>query len=118
MSVKQVERLLAEHVEVCSIDALVHAPANEENIERSVTNRSGAAYMEYVISMLPVRERFVIMGYMGMVSDPPLSLKSIAAVLGISSERVRQIKLRALAQIKKYLEYNGINSSDDLLDLD
>jgi RNA polymerase primary sigma factor len=118
MSIKQVERLLAEHVEVCSLDALTHAPANDEDIAKSTTNKSASEYIEYIISMLPLREAFVIRAYFGQISDPPLSLKAVAAVLGISSERVRQIKLRTLAQIKKYLEYNGVYSLSDLLDTD
>ena len=52
-------------------------------------------------NVLPtVADKFTIKAYFGLMHDP-LSLRQIANVLGFSSERVRQIRDRALARLKK-----------------
>ena len=50
-----------------------------------------------------VKEQFVVRAYFGLVTDP-LSLRQIAGVLGVSSERVRQIKSDALRFLEQRLK--------------
>jgi len=55
------------------------------------------------LSLLCVQESFIIRAYYGFISEP-LTLRQIAGVLGITPERVRQIKCQALEKLKKYLK--------------
>lgn len=66
------------------------------------------------IPKLSPKESFVVGAYYGFVGDP-WSLKQIANYLGVSSERVRQIKEAALKQMKGILEKRkGVHGSADV----
>lgn len=69
---------------------------------------------DLIRGFLSVKEQFVIRAYFGWVGDP-MSLRQIATVLGVSSERVRQIKTDALRLIEKKLRYRlGIRQEGDV----
>lgn len=85
--------------------------------EKLLAQSLGNKFIHYLISQLPVRDAFVCRAYFGFLTDPPMSLKQVAAILNISSERVRQIKMDALVILRQYLESTGVMGSDDVLDL-
>lgn len=51
---------------------------------------------------------FVIENYFGLNDKPPLTLKEIGTIIGVTKERVRQIKLDALDDLRKSLEFFGL----------
>ncbi|RME58558.1 MAG: sigma-70 family RNA polymerase sigma factor, partial [Candidatus Dadabacteria bacterium] len=60
--------------------------------------------MQEAIACLPPRDRRVIRyRFFGVRGQPPLTLREVGEILGISSERVRQIQKNALKQIKKVM---------------
>lgn len=64
---------------------------------------------------LTVREQFILRAYYGMMNDEDgLKLKQISTHLGLSSERVRQIKFDALAKLKRWMEHDGVTSYSDV----
>jgi RNA polymerase primary sigma factor len=85
------------------------------NMEDKAISKDSADFLHKILSTLPVREQFIVRAYYGLVFDDPLSLKQIAGLLGISSERVRQIKAEALEQIKEVLEQYGIKDLTDII---
>ena len=87
----------------------------EDDLEEMAVQQSTASFLDKILSILPVREQFIVRAYYGLVFDDPLSLKQIASLLGISSERVRQIKAEALEKIKEYLKSYGVDDLTDLL---
>jgi RNA polymerase sigma factor (sigma-70 family) len=63
-----------------------------------------AALREGLAAILPVldlREREVIMARFGLEEQPMQTLAEIGQRLGVSRERVRQIELRALEQLRE-----------------
>lgn len=82
-----------------------------------VINEECHAILDHLIRLLPtVKEQFVVRAYFGWISDP-MSLRQIANVLGVSSERVRQVKTDALRRLRKVLSYRlDIMSTNDMLD--
>ena len=49
-----------------------------------------------------------------MNDEDGLKLKQISTHLGLSSERVRQIKFDALAKLKRWMEHDGVTSYSDV----
>ena len=89
-------------------------PATSQLEEHSIAESGESAILK-ILSCLPVREQFILRAYFGIDFDTHMPLKQIASILGISSERVRQIKISALQQAKKQLKLHGIASFDDIL---
>jgi len=82
-------------------NALYATGTNGTNsIEELLGNRELKRSLDLVISMLPVKDQFVIRAYYGMLGTP-LTLKQIARYLCLSSERVRQLKVIALRRLQR-----------------
>lgn len=80
----------------------------------AINNESRVILGHLIRGFLSVKEQFVVKAYFGWVGDP-MSLRQIATVLGVSSERVRQIKTDALRLIEKKLRYRlGIRQEADI----
>lgn len=114
LSQQQLNGLSQETYEVVPLEVAVTLPAAEIDVEDAVLTRSGDRITSYLLSQLSLRDAFVCRAYFGFLTDPPMSLKMIASILDISSERVRQIKMDALHTLRRYLEYLGVHSADDV----
>ncbi len=57
--------------------------------------------LEDALSDLPERERRVLELRFGLEDDQPRTLREIGEILGLSRERVRQIEMRALNQLRR-----------------
>jgi RNA polymerase primary sigma factor len=64
--------------------------------EQNIAERVGAA-----VETLPPREAQIIRLYFGLDGDEPMTLDEIGSVMGITRERVRQMKGRALGRIRR-----------------
>jgi len=64
---------------------------------------SGGIFKGAVMRSLNEKERFVIESFFGLSGAKESTLKDIAALLRISSERVRQIKTKALRKLREAL---------------
>lgn len=98
----QLERLKIEKFQYSPIEfTRVSTNGNES---KAIT-RQAKELLATLLLGLGTKERFVLRAYFGLASDP-MSLRQIANVLGVSSERVRQIKVNALAKLRKGLVRN------------
>lgn len=113
LSKQQLAGLAQETYEMVPLEA-ASAISDDTDTERTVMSRMGDRLMQHVISTLPIREAFVCRAYFGFLTDPPMSLKQVASILGISSERVRQIKMEALEVLRRQLEESNISGVGDL----
>jgi RNA polymerase primary sigma factor len=80
------------------IDSLADdaSPApDEELIERALTEAINES-----LAGLKVREATILRLYFGFDSQEPLTLEQIGALLGVTRERVRQIKEKALSRLR------------------
>ena len=73
-----------------------------ENMDDNILGTERKAIIKQLVDNLPARERFVVRAYFGM-SGISMNLEQIAAFLGITSERVRQIKAAGLKKVERYL---------------
>jgi RNA polymerase primary sigma factor len=71
-------------------------PAPDEHaMEAALVETVGAS-----VAALPEREALVVRLYFGLDADEPRTLEQIGALLGVTRERVRQIKGAALARLR------------------
>lgn len=67
--------------------------------EQNLINSSLKSEIDHVLGMLPYREAFIIKMYFGIGADT-MGLEQIALNLDLTTERVRQIKVKALARLR------------------
>ncbi|WP_457640635.1 sigma-70 family RNA polymerase sigma factor [Persephonella sp.] len=71
-----------------------------KDIEENIVRESIEKEIEYILSHLSDRERYIIINRFGLHGKEPKTLREIGKELGISRERVRQIEIRALKKIR------------------
>ena len=74
---------------------LAHAPDSQ------VLGASVRGQIDEILEHLDGREKYVVLRYFGLDGDQPLTLDQIGKQLGVTRERIRQIKERALRQLRQ-----------------
>jgi len=62
------------------------------------------------LEILSPREIEVVVAYYGLDGNKPLNLEEIGELYGLTRERVRQIKERAIRRMRKSLTRNALKS--------
>lgn len=104
----------AAHVTMEEI-AAVDAKHQDERLELELMNTYGATLVYNALEDLDLRARdkYIVLSYFGAREDPK-NLRQISNRLGLSSERVRQIKKDTLERLKGYLEALEITDAGDV----
>lgn len=105
LSETQLERLRVEQFHYTELDE--DNPTPPDTVDSAVINNQSKYILRDLIKTLSVKEQFIITAYYGLKTDRK-SLREIADFLGITSERVRQIKMEALRRLRRYLT-NGLH---------
>ncbi len=110
-TVHEVERLIKNYTPPASIDEPISDSDNTmHEFIRAENSRPEAKLMKdsvhyeimQVVHTLDEREEFVIMNYFGLDGTKKKTLDEIGELIGISRERVRQIKEKALQRLRHY----------------
>ncbi len=109
LTMSQVTSLKVEEIHFKPLaDHVISTPAN---LDDNILNTERRTMVKQLVNHLPSRERFVVRAYFGM-AGMTMNLKQIAAFLGVTSERVRQIKTDGLEKIERYLRRERIVSTN------
>ena len=73
-----------------------------------------AQQLASLLEVLTPRERQVLMLLFGLEGEPPLTLQAIGELIGLTRERVRQIKEEAFAKLREEPELYAV--AHDVLD--
>ena len=84
----------------------------DEYTEDDIINQHAAALLHELLASLNPRQAYVLITYYGLREDRK-NLREIAATLGVCSERVRQIKERGMAELRRRLERHQIHCTAD-----
>jgi len=71
----------------------------QESPDAEAERASDRALLERVLSSLDERERYVLRHYFGLVGPEGMTLEQIGSLMGVTRERVRQIKEKALKKL-------------------
>jgi len=73
--------------------------SHQESTDAEAVQASDQALVARLLSSLEEREQYVIRRYFGLGGNEPMTLEQIGSLLGVSRERVRQIKEKALKKL-------------------
>lgn len=90
------------------LDVLV--PENEDEPDLGLMAESLREEVAQGLSILAPREMEVIASYYGLNGYKPLNLEEIGELYGLTRERVRQIKERAIRRLRKAYNKNALRS--------
>lgn len=79
--------------------------------ETEFYQKESSTHLKSFIKMLKPNEQSVIIKRYGLDGKEPMTLSEIGSILGFSKERIRQLENRALAQLKKNLNYSNFYAS-------
>jgi len=79
-------------------DTLINTDSQSPDL--SLINSSLKIEIERVLKTLTDREAEILRYYFGLIGENPLSVDEIAVLLQLTSERVRQLKIKALKSLK------------------
>lgn len=73
---------------------------NQRPPDSGLVSQSAQRHVDDTLERLDGRERYVLQRYFGLDGDEPLTLDRIGEYLGVTRERIRQIKERALGRLR------------------
>ena len=82
-----------------SLQALLSDP-DQAAPDAGVVLASSRALLDRLLARLDARERFILGRYFGLDGEPPLTLAQVGELLGVSRERVRQLREQALGRLR------------------
>jgi len=88
----------SDHNENTLYDSLISNDVQIPDI--SLINKSLEIEIERALRSLTDREAEILRYYYGFIGENPITIDEIAAILGITRERVRQIKDKALKKLR------------------
>jgi RNA polymerase primary sigma factor len=68
--------------------------------DKSLINNSLQKEINRLLSVLTERETIIIKMYFGLDNNPPASLEEISLIIGLTPERIRQLKEKAIKRLK------------------
>lgn len=94
---------------VVPIEEAMNRPDSEDTIEDLTISSNNAVLLRQVLNLMPirVRDRFILLQYYNIAADDrktdPKTLPQLAATTGVTVERVRQIKVSVLKNLRRQL---------------
>lgn len=94
---------------IVPLEEAMNRPGPDENLEDLTISNDNAILLRKVLNDMPIRarDRFILLQYYNIAQDErktePKTLPQLAAVTGVTVERVRQVKLVVLKNLRRQL---------------
>jgi RNA polymerase nonessential primary-like sigma factor len=123
MSVEEVRHILAFNYRTTSLDAplesapdlsIADAIADEQSDgpEQQIAQVQANRQIAIMVAQLTDKQRLVVERRYGFNGDEACTLADLAEELGVTRERVRQIQMQAVAQLRQRMSCEGITGGD------
>jgi RNA polymerase primary sigma factor len=87
--------------EARTLASILPAEADERtDVDARLEDESRREALLRALSPLPPRDRKILLMYYGLETGEPMTMEQIATVFGVTRERVRQLRDRALAAVR------------------
>lgn len=86
-----------------------------EQTDRAADCSSNKDFVKVLLPNVDERERYILTEFFGFNDQKPRTLTSLGAELGISRERTRQIKLKALEKLRAAAHVDGLKRKRGLI---
>lgn len=94
-----------------------YMPAVEPDAINVISSNESTKLIFQAVQNLPERERLIIELMHPSDGKEPITLEVMSQMLGVSSERIRQLKDKAYSRIKSDLEKQKIKNIDDMMEV-
>jgi RNA polymerase primary sigma factor len=89
------------------------ADADQEQPDEIITRSSSQKQLEKVLKGLDDREQIIVQLYFGLDGSEPMTLEQIGGRMGLTRERIRQLKERAFSKLRHPSRLEGLRSLED-----
>ena len=122
MPVEQVRDILVHEDRIRSLDSEVGEDGTGRTLADSISDPnqelpdvafervSDQAQLAHLLSVLDDREQYILRLYFGFDGDESITLEEIGRILGLTRERVRQLKERALAKLTHGVRFRELRA--------
>jgi len=76
------------------------ADDEQEQPDETITRSSSQKQLEMVLNDLDEREHSIVQSYFGLDGSEPMTLEQIGNRMGLTRERIRQLKERAFSKLR------------------
>ena len=97
------------HIRIRPCDEVAF-PRHDQELAGSSGKIRPSEHLEEALSHLKERESKILRLYFGLDGNEPMTLEEIGALLGITRERVRQIKEKALSRLRHVSRARALES--------
>jgi len=89
------------------------ADSDQESPDECITRSSSQKQLENVLESLDIREHEIIQLYFGLDGAEPMTLEQIGDRMGLTRERIRQLKERAFGKLRHPSRYQELRALED-----
>lgn len=126
VEVDDVQKIMSYKLDTMSLDAAVYEDSDvswsdsvaDENAHDPcdmVGDASTAHILKDWLERLDELDHAVIVSRYGLLGNAPETLEKVGEKMGLTRERVRQIQMRALGRLRRFMNFSGVKASEMLM---
>ena len=121
VGVGEVQKVMQYKLDTMSLDSSIYddsdskwsdaiADPKASNPVDMIGDESTAEILKDWLSRLDELDHAVIVFRYGLSGEEPKTLEAVGEMLGLTRERVRQVQMRALSRLRRFMNFSGVSS--------